>query len=333
MATTAATFPGDVDEKMTKKIAQLTKVIYQLNTQNEDHQVEKDALVAAHAAELAGVVADTQGKLDELAKQLAERKEHANLEAQLEQLTAKHASEKAACLAEVAAYKRAVQGRADAAATDFENCLQALRDDVSRAQASAAVQVCAFEEALRANEASRKEAADANAAALKALRQEHVETLAENMRAAAAKEAATVAELQRAAEEAAATARATLAIELETQGQQHEQQLGKLRAELAADAQAASLAAAREHEQAMATARAQHEEALSHATEREAAQQKALSKANEEIVALEQRLKATVAERDEAKQLCERLRRDIEGKVCKFIVFIRVYAEFTSATE
>ena len=226
MATTAATFPGDVDEKMTKKIAQLTKVIYQLNTQNEDHQVEKDALVAAHAAELAGVVADTQGKLDELAKQLAERKEHANLEAQLEQLTAKHASEKAACLAEVAAYKRAVQGRADAAATDFENRLQALRDDVSRAQASAAVQVCAFEEALRANEASRKEAADANAAALKALRQEHVETLAENMRAAAAKEAATVAELQRAAEEAAATARATLAIELETQGQQHESSWG-----------------------------------------------------------------------------------------------------------
>jgi hypothetical protein len=40
-------FP-DLHHKMSKKIAQLTKVIYHLNTRNEDNQSELDAVVANH---------------------------------------------------------------------------------------------------------------------------------------------------------------------------------------------------------------------------------------------------------------------------------------------
>jgi len=32
--------PADLHKKMSKKIAQLTRVIYQLNTKNDDHELE-----------------------------------------------------------------------------------------------------------------------------------------------------------------------------------------------------------------------------------------------------------------------------------------------------
>ena len=43
MSKAADLFP-DIHYKMSKKIAQLTKVIYQLNSKNEDHQVKQISL-------------------------------------------------------------------------------------------------------------------------------------------------------------------------------------------------------------------------------------------------------------------------------------------------
>lgn len=40
----------DLHHKMSKKIAQLTKVIYHLNTRNDDHEAEIAALNAQHQA-------------------------------------------------------------------------------------------------------------------------------------------------------------------------------------------------------------------------------------------------------------------------------------------
>ena len=40
---------------MSKKIAQLTKVIYYLNTKNEDHSVEVQSLIDAYEDEIAEV--------------------------------------------------------------------------------------------------------------------------------------------------------------------------------------------------------------------------------------------------------------------------------------
>ena len=38
----------DLHHKMSKKIAQLTKVIYHLNTRNDDHEAELAVLTAQH---------------------------------------------------------------------------------------------------------------------------------------------------------------------------------------------------------------------------------------------------------------------------------------------
>lgn len=55
-------FP-DLHHKMSKKIAQLTKVIYHLNTRNEDNQAEMDALNAFHQSEMQQVVRDAATKI------------------------------------------------------------------------------------------------------------------------------------------------------------------------------------------------------------------------------------------------------------------------------
>ena len=55
-------FP-DLHHKMSKKIAQLTKVIYHLNTKNEDHQLEIDSIHANHQMEIQQVLRDAANKI------------------------------------------------------------------------------------------------------------------------------------------------------------------------------------------------------------------------------------------------------------------------------
>lgn len=55
-------FP-DLHQKMSKKIAQLTKVIYHLNTRNEDHQSELDAIALNHQLETQQLACDAANKI------------------------------------------------------------------------------------------------------------------------------------------------------------------------------------------------------------------------------------------------------------------------------
>lgn len=55
-------FP-DLHQKMSKKIAQLTKVIYHLNTRNEDHQSELDAIAHSHQLEIQQLARDAANKI------------------------------------------------------------------------------------------------------------------------------------------------------------------------------------------------------------------------------------------------------------------------------
>ena len=55
-------FP-DLHHKMSKKIAQLTKVIYHLNTRNEDHQSELDAIAFNHQSEVQQLIRDATNKI------------------------------------------------------------------------------------------------------------------------------------------------------------------------------------------------------------------------------------------------------------------------------
>ena len=55
-------FP-DLHHKMSKKIAQLTKVIYHLNTKNEDHQTEMDIMAANNQLEIQQILRDAATRI------------------------------------------------------------------------------------------------------------------------------------------------------------------------------------------------------------------------------------------------------------------------------
>ncbi|KAJ3117166.1 High affinity cAMP-specific and IBMX-insensitive 3',5'-cyclic phosphodiesterase 9A [Phlyctochytrium bullatum] len=57
---------------MSKKIAQLTKVIYYLNTKNEDHNVEVQSLIDAYEGELSEAIRDGTSQIEELRSKLDE---------------------------------------------------------------------------------------------------------------------------------------------------------------------------------------------------------------------------------------------------------------------
>lgn len=68
-------FP-DLHQKMSKKIAQLTKVIYHLNTKNEDHQIEIENITANHQLEIQQILRDAASKLSKF-KEAIESKQAA----------------------------------------------------------------------------------------------------------------------------------------------------------------------------------------------------------------------------------------------------------------
>ena len=65
-------FP-DLHHKMSKKIAQLTKVIYHLNTKNEDHQAEIDDLANNNQLEIQHILRDAAAKIGKF-KEMVESK-------------------------------------------------------------------------------------------------------------------------------------------------------------------------------------------------------------------------------------------------------------------
>lgn len=72
-AKTSEVFP-DLHLKMSKKIAQLTKVIYHLNTKNEDHQTELDIVTSNHQLEIQQILKDAAARIGKF-KEMMESKQ------------------------------------------------------------------------------------------------------------------------------------------------------------------------------------------------------------------------------------------------------------------
>ncbi|XP_035152484.2 protein FAM184A isoform X7 [Callithrix jacchus] len=95
--------------KMSKKIAQLTKVIYALNTKNDEHESAIQALKDAHEEEIQQILAETREKIlqykSKVTEELDLRRKIQVLEASLED----HIKMKQQALTEFEAYKHRVE--------------------------------------------------------------------------------------------------------------------------------------------------------------------------------------------------------------------------------
>uniref|UniRef100_A0A8D0U836 Family with sequence similarity 184 member A n=1 Tax=Sus scrofa TaxID=9823 RepID=A0A8D0U836_PIG len=94
---------------MSKKIAQLTKVIYALNTKNDEHESAIQALKDAHEEEIQQILAETREKILQYKSRVTEeldlKRKIQVLEASLED----HVKMKQAALAEFEAYKHRIE--------------------------------------------------------------------------------------------------------------------------------------------------------------------------------------------------------------------------------
>ncbi|XP_063135382.1 protein FAM184A isoform X3 [Rattus norvegicus] len=102
-------YSQDMHLKMSKKIAQLTKVIYALNTKNDEHDSAIQALKDAHEEEIQQILAETREKIllykSRVTEELDLKRKIQVLEASLED----HVKMKQEALKEFEAYKRRVE--------------------------------------------------------------------------------------------------------------------------------------------------------------------------------------------------------------------------------
>ncbi|XP_048348092.1 protein FAM184A isoform X3 [Sphaerodactylus townsendi] len=99
----------DLHLKMSKKIAQLTKVIYALNTKNDEHEAAIQALKDAHEEEIQQILAETREKILQYKSKVSEELDLKRKIQVLEESLEDHKKMKHQALTEFEAYKDRVE--------------------------------------------------------------------------------------------------------------------------------------------------------------------------------------------------------------------------------
>ncbi|KAF5825979.1 hypothetical protein DUNSADRAFT_5586 [Dunaliella salina] len=96
---------------MSKKVAQLTKVIYHLNTKNEDHDLDMQDLAEQYEAELELVLKDTTEKVNFFKSKMEEASDEKRVREVARALEIKYEEEKRKCLNELDAIRKRAADR------------------------------------------------------------------------------------------------------------------------------------------------------------------------------------------------------------------------------
>uniref|UniRef100_A0A665W3F7 Zgc:85722 n=1 Tax=Echeneis naucrates TaxID=173247 RepID=A0A665W3F7_ECHNA len=102
-------YTQDLHLKMSKKIAQLTKVIYALNTKNDEHEEEIESLKEAHQDEVQHIVTETRDKIMQYKSKMADEADLRRRLASLEESVELHEHMKRQALAEFEMYRQRME--------------------------------------------------------------------------------------------------------------------------------------------------------------------------------------------------------------------------------
>ncbi|XP_073432026.1 protein FAM184A isoform X3 [Dendrobates tinctorius] len=102
-------YTADLHLKMSKKIAQLTKVIYALNTRNDEHESGVQAIKEAHEEEIQQILAETREKILQYKNKVSEETELKRKIQALEESLEEHKKLKHQALTEFDVYKHRVE--------------------------------------------------------------------------------------------------------------------------------------------------------------------------------------------------------------------------------
>eukprot|EP00062_Callorhinchus_milii_P004957 gi/632943918/ref/XP_007887218.1/ PREDICTED: protein FAM184B [Callorhinchus milii] len=97
--------------KMSKKIAQLTKVVYALNTKSDEHEASLQALKEAHQEEIQKIFSETRGKILQYKSRMGEEMDMRHQIQSLEEALEKHKKLKDDILTNFEMYKQQVEER------------------------------------------------------------------------------------------------------------------------------------------------------------------------------------------------------------------------------
>lgn len=240
---------------MSKKIAQLTKVIYHLNTKNEDHSVEMEMLSANHQAEIQNILRDAANRISKFKEMVENRQQSINQEVKVEKLVKKHEAERAAAQAELQAFKARQGEREQKLTADYQTKYEALRKEVEAVGKR-------FAERLQALDGGDRRHEQELAELVRAGNERYQAMLVEQLAHAEALKRDLTAKAEAALREQRAKAEAELREQVQRMQAEADKELGQTRARMAAEKAEAVLALKHEAEQKAAEAKAEHDQRM-----------------------------------------------------------------------
>lgn len=234
---------------MSKKIAQLTKVIYHLNTKNEDHAVEMEVLAANHQVEIQNILRDAANRIAKFKEMVETRQQALNQDVKVEKLVKKHDQEKQAAQSEVVALKTKLQEREQKLSQDFQSKYEALRREVEMMNKKFQEKIQQFESVNTDLRRAVEDAQQTGSLGLEDLRKRYEGELANAVREANEKFQSMLIEQLAIQEELKREAASRLQVETDRLRSEHERDLGQTRAKLSAEKQELQLALRHEAEQ------------------------------------------------------------------------------------
>ena len=176
-------FP-DLHHKMSKKIAQLTKVIYHLNTKNEDNQSMVESLKMQHQFEIEQLVVDVGARMANTKEMGEIKKQLATQTARSESMQKKHAAEKQKTLADFEKYKEVVSTREDKIVNDWQLKCDSMSEDIEKMNSNFMEKMESFSGAKRKMQAKLETLASTGGAAAEELKKSHDDEIEQLVREA-----------------------------------------------------------------------------------------------------------------------------------------------------
>jgi hypothetical protein len=140
---------NDLLLKMSKKIAQLTKVIFLLNTKNEDAASELSVVTLSHRRENEALAKEASAKMMQLKDAIAKKDEMLKGMESLKKIKERHQAEKAEAFAQFQQYKEDMKAQRGEAEAHFQKEIQRMTSELKKAKAAFQERIQAFTDILK----------------------------------------------------------------------------------------------------------------------------------------------------------------------------------------
>nr|XP_043874026.1 protein FAM184A isoform X1 [Solea senegalensis] len=171
-------YTQDLHLKMSKKIAQLTKVIYALNTKNDEHEEEIESLKEAHEDEVQHIVTETRDKIMQYKSKMADEADLRRRLASLEESVELHEQMKRQALAEFEMYRQRMEDSQLCTEAQHTQRVVSMSREVEEMRRDFEEKLRVFSQAQAQFEADKRRALEE----LRAIHRQEVEELLNNQR-------------------------------------------------------------------------------------------------------------------------------------------------------